>query len=73
MKLQTIDGEPLSTEEFKMYMLAVLKTASTNKDFNNPQFLYDLRLKCDMTFDELLSFVHEMQVERLEKNGLDTQ
>jgi hypothetical protein len=60
MQLQTIEGKELSREEFIQYVIEILQYTSKNKDFNHYQFLYDLRVKCDMTTDEFTAILKEV-------------
>lgn len=70
MKLQTLEGLPLTREEFKHYLLQCMNEAAKNKDFNYPHFLFDLRNKCDMSLEELMGFINEINLVHIEKNGL---
>lgn len=60
MKYQTIEGEPLSREEFKKYVFEVLKLAKENEKFNHYEFLFELREMCELTSAEFTEIVKEL-------------
>lgn len=63
IQYQTIEGKLLTRDEFKNYIFDTMKYISKNKDFNYPQFMYELRNKCGMTLEEFVEIVHEINLD----------
>jgi hypothetical protein len=68
LKLQTIDGYPLTRDEFLLYLYDIIKMSSENKDFDHSPFFNDLRNKCEITIEEFTEFLREVSVKNINKN-----
>ncbi len=70
LNLKTIDGHPLTRDEFLLYLYDIIKMSSENMDFNYSQFFHDLRDKCEITLEEFTVFIHEISVWNIERKAM---
>jgi hypothetical protein len=68
LKLQTIEGYPLTRDEFLIYLYDIIKMSSENKDFNHSVFFNDLRKKCEITIEEFTGIIGEVSIKNIEKS-----
>ena len=65
IQYQKIDGTPLDREGFKEYFKEIIKLNAVNKDFNYPEFMYDLRKKCNMAMQDFMDLMAEINEDTL--------
>lgn len=65
IQYQTIDGTPLDSEGFKEYFKEIIKLNAVNKDFNYPEFMYGLRKNCDMSMQDFMDLMAEINEDTL--------